>query len=741
MATWTPISGAAIQFQKNAGGAASSDFFIKFFAAGTTTPINMATDSTGGTLLAKARLNSSGYVRTEASETSIFLPHINQTYKLSLFPTEADADANTNAVWTLDNVELGGTELTTFIADLADNTDVAKGSSLVGHILNAIGAATAFAWNLKDAVNHLFDRTLDFSDPRFGGVGDGTTDNYDAMVAIISTGRSFFVPDGVFLIDLAPFGANRRTGFELESGVTVRGPGEILTKFENAAEVHDTPDLFYLKDKKNIKIIGVNFNNITDHDIVGSSIKGVQNFIGMESTVDHGVDDILIQGCSFNNSFSTGVNVWEKLNDSVNSFISRDVRVLGNSFRNTGAHAIAIVKGELCDVSHNTGYNIGNIIFQSGAAPGHMVDMSNGCFDSTVDNNRVTFCRAGYKSQDFSTIALGEGATHDVSFTNNKARNIKDIANGYIMQLSGYNIHASGNGLISGVDEISGLPSTQSGGIKGIFIQDNAKDCSAEDNDIDNHGADGISIGGNSNTANMKRGNKAHNNRIKSTATGIRVSNDLSAKLTDNTVEADGVGIAWESTYVYAHNNAVTAPTNCFKVSSLGDNTGLVDVSIVDNEVNDGNIDLGFDIGKMAVDENEFALTVALSCIAIGANADTLWPRSISNNNAILDSQVGSQDVFLLTDEANVLRGAAIIGNAVINNRTDINSNIIKADLLECTLIGNTGRTTNSRSAFDFKTASDFNAIGPNVVNTNGTALISGTPGASSTNTDNIAAT
>ena len=98
---WQPVAGLVPQYQKSNGDLASG-FYIKFFANGTSTAINMATDNTGATLLAKAQINSSGYPITAAS--AVLIPHIDQAYKISLFPTSADADANTNAEWTIDDI-------------------------------------------------------------------------------------------------------------------------------------------------------------------------------------------------------------------------------------------------------------------------------------------------------------------------------------------------------------------------------------------------------------------------------------------------------------------------------------------------------------------------------------------------------------------------------------------------------------------------------------------------------------
>lgn len=193
---WQPVAGLVPQYQKSNGDLASG-FYLKFFASGTSTAINMATDNTGGTELAKCQINSSGYPITAAS--AIFIPHIDQTYKLSLFPTEADADANTNAEWTIDALEpiaptsSGTKHLATTALMTADTTatlgdfytidDYATGRDSGVMYFEVVAAGTGtedlgeffdhdtlslqFRQNLPSPVNML----------RYGLVGDGVTDN------------------------------------------------------------------------------------------------------------------------------------------------------------------------------------------------------------------------------------------------------------------------------------------------------------------------------------------------------------------------------------------------------------------------------------------------------------------------------------------------------------------------------------------------------------------------------------
>lgn len=100
---WTPISGALPQYQKS-DGTLASDYYLKFYKSGTSTPFSMATDDTGGTTLAKCQLNSSGYPTTDGSAE--FIPYVDQKYKMALYQNSTDADADTlgSAEWVVDTL-------------------------------------------------------------------------------------------------------------------------------------------------------------------------------------------------------------------------------------------------------------------------------------------------------------------------------------------------------------------------------------------------------------------------------------------------------------------------------------------------------------------------------------------------------------------------------------------------------------------------------------------------------------
>ena len=91
---YNPISGFTLQVITQTGQVAS-DYYLKFYEANTTTPLSMATDSTGGTLLVKAKINDSGFpISNPLDNSTVFIPHMNADYRLVVYLNEADADAD-----------------------------------------------------------------------------------------------------------------------------------------------------------------------------------------------------------------------------------------------------------------------------------------------------------------------------------------------------------------------------------------------------------------------------------------------------------------------------------------------------------------------------------------------------------------------------------------------------------------------------------------------------------------------
>ena len=109
--SWKPIAFLPPQYA-NSSGAPYSGAVLKAYQDGTNTPISMATDYTGATLTGSMVLNAAGYPTYLGT---IVIPHIAEDYKLALYPSQAAADANSGAIWTVDNIKIADTTNTPFL--------------------------------------------------------------------------------------------------------------------------------------------------------------------------------------------------------------------------------------------------------------------------------------------------------------------------------------------------------------------------------------------------------------------------------------------------------------------------------------------------------------------------------------------------------------------------------------------------------------------------------------------------
>ena len=98
--TWYPLSYAPIQYMDGSGDPYDSAV-IKFYSAGTTTPITVSADTSGTTTASYVTLDSSGYTNIDGTKAII---HVEETCKMVLYGSQCDADADLAAVWTIDNI-------------------------------------------------------------------------------------------------------------------------------------------------------------------------------------------------------------------------------------------------------------------------------------------------------------------------------------------------------------------------------------------------------------------------------------------------------------------------------------------------------------------------------------------------------------------------------------------------------------------------------------------------------------
>lgn len=81
-----------------------SGYVLKAYAAGSSANISMATSFSGKTTFTSVALNASGFPVVGGN---VIIPHIAVDFKLALYPTQAAADADSGATWTIDNLPFG----------------------------------------------------------------------------------------------------------------------------------------------------------------------------------------------------------------------------------------------------------------------------------------------------------------------------------------------------------------------------------------------------------------------------------------------------------------------------------------------------------------------------------------------------------------------------------------------------------------------------------------------------------
>jgi len=98
---WLPVSNVPIQYV-NDSGVPYSGAVLKFYQAGTSTNIAVATEQDGTPTVTSVALNADGFPEVSGNVVMLF---VDQDYKVALYPTQAAADSNTGANWTLDNID------------------------------------------------------------------------------------------------------------------------------------------------------------------------------------------------------------------------------------------------------------------------------------------------------------------------------------------------------------------------------------------------------------------------------------------------------------------------------------------------------------------------------------------------------------------------------------------------------------------------------------------------------------
>ncbi len=192
---WSPVTGLPIQYSEDASGTAASGNYLKFYASGTTTPINMATDSTGGTTLAKCQLNSLGQAINGSS--AVFIPHIDQKYKAVLYPDSTTADANTfaSAIWVVDGITPPGVDA---LVSVRASGEFVKEFDTMAAAIASTTLVVGDVLLIKDRANSHWDVVL----------SSGVTENGRNIVQCVGVGTLSFVLRDNEIANVREFGAD-----------------------------------------------------------------------------------------------------------------------------------------------------------------------------------------------------------------------------------------------------------------------------------------------------------------------------------------------------------------------------------------------------------------------------------------------------------------------------------------------------------------------------------------------------
>lgn len=201
---WFPLTGAVVQRVLSTGKPAVG-YVLKPYAAGTSTPIAFATDATGGTQLSYGVYNSAGDL-TNPNNNAVIIPHIDQNFRLALYPSQSAADSNTGAIWTTLDIDLAS----------------------IGYTLSALGVtATAAELNILDGATITTPQLNDIANKV---VGPASSLDNEIVLYDGASGKLLkrALTSGILKADAGVIGAAvSGEDFKTINGLSILGAGDI----------------------------------------------------------------------------------------------------------------------------------------------------------------------------------------------------------------------------------------------------------------------------------------------------------------------------------------------------------------------------------------------------------------------------------------------------------------------------------------------------------------------------------
>lgn len=168
--TWYPIAFLPPQYQ-NTSGDNYSGAVLKAYAEDTTTPIYMATSYQGTTKAYSFVLNAGGY---PTSGGAVIIPHVQEDYKLALYPDQDSADADSGAIWTVNNIKISEEAGSSFVQSFSGDGTTTQFilSSNLGNDENTIMVFADKKFQ-EYSTNGTFDTDSDWTKGTGWSIGSG----------------------------------------------------------------------------------------------------------------------------------------------------------------------------------------------------------------------------------------------------------------------------------------------------------------------------------------------------------------------------------------------------------------------------------------------------------------------------------------------------------------------------------------------------------------------------------------
>lgn len=301
------------------------------------------------------------------------------------------------------------------------------------------GAASGAIINLQNQIDALRDdmKEIIVTPEMFGAVGDGVTDDTQAVRDALDFGGNIYVENTYLITDMIKytkpvnvFGNGEfivTSGYPLffvDSGVSIKG-----ITFEGFTITGDgvTPTATPAPDNTLMGVIG-NYSgaNLEDYHIRNVKFKNVSFGIYLDANNDDGiVRNVSVENCQFKNIFGSGTGTGNAIAIANNHAEDGDIAIKNNYIDNCGRHAIycSYAKGVVIS---------GNTILNHGLLNGVSID-NNAAINIArseniiVEDNFISKCW----NISINVTSIDGNESHNITVKNNcitdKAGNVVDL--------------------------------------------------------------------------------------------------------------------------------------------------------------------------------------------------------------------------------------------------------------------------------------------------------------------------